>query len=511
MTTENVNVNPEFGKLRKIFFPIQTYELKKALPMSIIFFFVIFNYYCVRNVKDALVVTAPNSGAEVISFLKGYCVTPAALLFLICYAKASDMMSNEKLFYATLSPFIVFFGLFAWVIYPNLELLHPSSATIIAWQTAHPAWHWPLAIVGNWSYALFYILAELWGSVIVSLSFWQFANQICKMTEAKRFYAFFGLLGQASLMIAGPIITYFSMPSNLGTNLTDYEVWGITLKWLMTFVFIGGLIIMGLYRWIYTNVLTDKRFYDKPELPGAGKKKSSMSLGQSLKIMVTSPYLALIVALVVCYGITANLIEGLWKSQLKIAYSDTNAYNAFMGQYTFWTGVFSFLIVIVGGNIIRMFSWFTSAVITPLLAFVAGLIFFAFILFRDSLGSVMETFGASPVMMAVMLGATLLVFFKSTKYAMFDWTKEMAYIPLDNEMKVKGKAVVDVVGGRFGKAGGAWTQSLLLLGVGALTGRKISLIEVAPYMAVIFIVACAAWIWAVSSLSKRLEAVTAKK
>ena len=509
MTTENVN--PEFGKLRKIFFPIQAYELKKALPMSIIFFFVIFNYYCVRNVKDALVVTAPNSGAEVLSFLKGYCVAPAAVLFLICYAKASDMMSNEKLFYVTLSPFIFFFGLFAWVIYPNLELLHPSSATILALQAAHPAWHWPLAIAGNWSYALFYILAELWGSVIVSLSFWQFANQICKMTEAKRFYAFFGLLGQASLMVAGPIITYFSVPSNLGTDLSEKQIWGITLKWLMTFVFIGGMVIMFLYRWIYTNVLTDKRFYDKPELPGAGKKKNQLGFVQSLKIIVMSPYLALIVALVLCYGITANLIEGLWKSQLKISYSDTNMYNAFMGQYTFWTGVSSFIVVIVGGNIIRMFSWFTSAVITPLLAFVAGAIFFAFILFRDNLGDALAAIGTNPVTMAVMLGATLLIFFKSTKYAMFDWTKEMAYIPLDNDMKVKGKAVVDVVGGRLGKAGGAWTQSLLLLGAGALTGRRISLLEIAPYMAVIFVIACAAWIWAVRSLSKRLEEVTAKK
>ncbi|MDR0715630.1 MAG: NTP/NDP exchange transporter, partial [Puniceicoccales bacterium] len=157
----------EFRGLRKIFLPIHTYELKKAVPMGLIFFFILFNYTCVRNIKDSLIVTAPNSGAEVLSFLKGYCVMPAAVLFMLIYAKASDILSNEKLFYATLSPFILFFGAFGFLIYPNLDVLHPAASTVASWQAnCSKAFYWPIAIVGNWSYALFFILAELWGSTI---------------------------------------------------------------------------------------------------------------------------------------------------------------------------------------------------------------------------------------------------------------------------------------------------------------------------------------------------------
>lgn len=503
-TTEQ---QPNFGKLRRIFFPIQTYELKKALPMSFIFFLVLFNYTCLRNIKDSLIVTAPNSGAEVLSFLKGYCVMPSAVLFMLIYAKASDILSNEKLFYATLSPFILFFGAFGFIIYPNLDILHPAAETIANWQAnCSKALYWPLAIVGNWSYAIFFVLAELWGSTILSLSFWQFANQICKMSEAKRFYAFFGLIGQLSLLLAGTLGERFSkVPANLSKGV---DPWGVSLHWLMGMVFIAGVVTMLIYRWIYTHVLTDKRFYDKPELPGVSrKKKAKVGFWQSIKIMATSPYLALIASLVICYGISINLVEGLWKGQVKLIYTGTNEFNAFMARYSFYTGIVSLIAMVIGGNILRIFRWFTAAIITPLIMFVAGSTFFAFILFRDSFSGLLESIGSSPVSCAVILGMLIIILTKSTKYVLFDCTKEMAYIPLDEEMKVKGKVIVEVVGGRLGKAGGAWIQSGLMMIIGLFSASAVKLTDIAPYLFGIFLVICALWMFAVKGLSKRIEEV----
>jgi hypothetical protein len=45
-------------------------ELKKILPLGLIFFFVLFSYTILRDTKDVLVVTAPKAGAEIIPFLK---------------------------------------------------------------------------------------------------------------------------------------------------------------------------------------------------------------------------------------------------------------------------------------------------------------------------------------------------------------------------------------------------------------------------------------------------------
>ncbi|MDR1457524.1 MAG: NTP/NDP exchange transporter [Puniceicoccales bacterium] len=504
---------PEFGKMRKFFFPIYGFEVKKALPMGLMFFFILFNYTCLRNIKDAMMITAPNSGAEAISFIKTFLVMPGAVLFTLLYAKGSDTMSNEKLFYVTIGFFIIFFGLFGFVIYPNLNFFHPAVDTVAYWQNHYSqSIRWPLAILGNWTFALFFVMAELWGSATLSLLFWQFANQTCKTSEAKRFYSFFGLLAQFSLLLAGKVADYFS---NISLNAPGgVDPWGISLRWLMGIVVVSGLIIVGIYRWIYKYVLTDKRFYDKPELPGAKKKKAKMGFWQSMKFMVTSPYLGLIAALVICYGIGVNVIEGLWKGQVKISHPNANVFAAFMGRYSFNTGIASMVVMIIGGNILRKFSWFTAAVITPALTLITGSLFFSFIIWRNDFVNILAQIGSNPVAAAVFIGAAILILAKATKYALFDLTKEMAYIPLDDEMKVKGKVVVEVIGGRLGKASGAWLQAglLMIFGLNVFSGgKKVELISLAPYLFGILVTICLLWMLAVQALSKKIAAVTSTK
>ncbi len=75
----------------------------------------------------------------------------------------------------------------------------------------------------------------------------------------------------------------------------------------------------------------------------------------------------------------------------------------------------------------------------------AGVLFFGLVLGSGPLTPWLGTLGLTPLMAAVLVGAAQNVFSKSAKYSLFDPCKEMAYIPLDQETQLKGKAAIDVV------------------------------------------------------------------
>ena len=113
-------------------------------------------------------------------------------------------------------------------------------------------------------------------------------------------------------------------------------------------------------------------------------------------------------------------------------------------------------------GIVRRFGWFTGAILTPIILLITGVLFYTFVIFSEQLDWMTVAMAWTPVFMAVIIGAMQNILSKGTKYSLFDPTKEMSYIPLDQELKVKGKAAVDVIGGRLGKSGGAVVQQILL-------------------------------------------------
>ena len=106
--------------------------------------------------------------------------------------------------------------------------------------------------------------------------------------------------------------------------------------------------------------------------------------------------------------------------------------------------------------------------------------------------------GTTPLMLAVMVGAAQNILSKSAKYSLFDPCKEMAYIPLDQDSKTKGKAAVDVVGNPLGKSGGALIQQFLIFGVGSLAAAT-------PWLAGILGILLFVWYNAVNSLAGQFE------
>lgn len=459
--------------------------------MALLMFLILFNYTLLRNTKDTLVVTAPGSGAEIISFIKILDI-PCAILFFFAYAKLSNILSRSALFYTCLTPFLVFFGIFAFLLYPNKDLLHPSLEIVLALQATYPHLKWFISLYGIWSFALFYIFAEFWGSIVISLLFWQFANEITRTEEAKRFYVFFPLLGNLALVTTGMLGEWGSEASR---TCTEGDPWSIILNYTITAVILAGIGILLIYAWMDRYVLADSFYYEEASKKNK-KNKPKMSLKDSLAYLFSSKYLGFITVLLLSYGIVSNFIDIAWKGQVQAYFSNSHDYFEFMCRFSFWTGLMTIILVFMTKGVVRRFGWFAGAIITPTVLLFGSIVFFSLVIFRESLESYNLLFGVTSLYLAVMVGAIQNIFNKAAKYSLFDPTKEMAYIPLDQELKVKGKAAVDVIGGRLGKSSGGFVQSFLLV----LTAGNLA--TIAPYLLGILLIVIIAWIGAVNSLSK---------
>lgn len=494
----------DFSKLRSIFWPVHNYELKKVIPMALMMFCTLFNYTILRDAKDALIVTAPGSGAEAISFIKVWGTLPFAIVLMTIYSALSSKYSKPQLFYTTLGFFFAFFALFGFVLFPLKNEIHMSLETMASMKEAYPRLTWVIPLIGNWSNSLFYIFSEMWGTIGVSVLFWTFANDITKIAEAKRFYALFGLIGNVGLLFSGELLVQVtSMTDHLGA----VERWDVSMKYIIIALLFMLSVMAYLYNWMQKNVLTDPRLYNPEEISGKPKKKKAkLSFGESLKVVFSSKYIGFIAILVLSYGISINLIEVTWKSQLKLQFPDPSDYTKFMGRFSQITGGLTIVMMIIGANIVRRFGWFVGAILTPTILLITGAAFFAFILAGDYVAGTLAALSMTPVFMAVMIGTYQNALTKGTKYALFDPTKEMAYIPLDDNLKIRGKAAVDGVGGRLGKSGGALIQQVLLVSIIGSTQ-----LTIAPYIAVILAFIILAWMIAVGGLSKEFHRLTGVK
>ncbi len=489
--------NSEFlGKVRNILWPIKRSEVKLFLPLGLMMLCMLFNFGSLRSIKDSLVV--PNIGAEAISFLKLWFVLPSTVIFTIFYAHLSNRFNHSTVFYLIISGFLLFFICFTYVLFPSQEYFHPSEDAINSWVKAYPYAQWFVLIIGKWSYALMYIFCELWSAVIINLLFWQYANHIFDTESAKRFYPFLGLVGNVGLVIAGNVLSSFSDFSGvadaniINIHNIDFQC-QMVLKPIMKTIILSGIIAMMLYYHIDNNILKLMNFTKNN--PSKADTKTSLTLTESIRMLLRSKYIGHIVLLVLCYGLVINILEGPWKNKVRELYPNTVDYLHFMGQFNIWMGTSCIIFMLIGSNVLRKFSWLTSALITPYMLAFTGAVFFSFIIFADNVTFLGDNF--NPIYFAVIIGAIQNILSKSTKYSLFDSTKEMAYIPLSLELRTKGKATVEVIGLKFGKSLGAFIQSAIFIFMPLATFDSVII-----YLSVIFADVIAIWFWNVKALNK---------
>ena len=484
------NSKKNFFKYLDIIWPIRRQEASKFIWTTALMFCILFNQNIIRALKDGIVIT--NIGTETITFLKFWGVLPASFLMATLYVILVNRINGRKVFYIILGSFLVFFAFFAFLIFPNQELVHMSPEYSNELIARYPHFKWFIAICGHWGFSLFYIIAELWPTTMFSLLFWQFVNNITSIDQSKRFYPLFGLFGQTGLYFAGtflgtlPALSVYLKSAFDLTQSTSV----ISVQFSLSLVICFGVLSLLIFRRLSNKIPSQNLTF---------KSKSNtnkLSAMDSLKLLFNSKYIRLITILLFCYGASINLVEGPWKSIAEKIYPNTADYLAFVGGYLKYTGIFVILFTVIGSNVVRYVGWLSAAIATPLMVLITGLSFFVISNFDVATAMMASYFVFSdPLMIALIAGAVQNVLSKSTKYTLFDATKEMAYVPLDPEIKTKGKAAADLIGTKFGKSSSAFLQSMIFSLFPTLTYASLS-----SALMIVFLLLSIVWIWCVREL-----------
>lgn len=488
----------EFGRIRSFLWPVHRSEYRKFLPMLLIYFLICFNYTILRAAKDSLVITAPSSGAEAIPFIKVWAILPMALLMTFVFTRLCNRYKRETVFYLMIGIFLGFFTLFAFVLYPFRDTLHPNLLSDRLQELLPLGFGGLIAIFRNWTFTAFYVMAEMWSTMVMTILFWSFANEVTSIRDARRFYALVLIGANLSCIAAGFASVWIS---EAGAQLIlpfGSDPWGQSISLLCGIVVILGLITCGIFRWI------NQEGYGYAPTTSQEEENPKMGLRSNFAYIAKSKYLVFIAIIVVAYNITINLTEVVWKDQLKQLCPTPNEYNTYMGKVLRAMGVVSTgIALVISGNMIRRLSWTFSALIPPVMLAVTGIGFFSFLFFQNSqiAMDITTIFHSTPLALCVFFGSLQNCLSRASKYTFFDATKEMAFVPLSKESKLKGKAAIDGIGSRLGKSGGALAHQTLLMITGSVALST-------PYVAAILLAVVAAWILAARSLGTQFQTLT---
>lgn len=458
---------PIQSKSKQLCLPPPKNDNIKNLTLASMLFSNLTVYTIVRDTKDVLLVTT--CGAEAIPFMKTWFNFPLSILSILYFSFLNNKGLDTKWVYRlTYLPIALLYSLVGLVLYPNRHLIQPTLP--LDGSFLHPIM---ASIANNWVSAVFYSLASIWGSMVISLLFWMVANQYTDVITAKKIYPLFGFIANFALIFAGVVIHKLSVIYS--------NDWGTNMHLLMSVVFVFCSLSYGLYEFLTSH-------FDPVNAPVIKKSKKKVSLQEGIMNMFKEPFIRNMVFVIASYGSCIALYETCWKRYMYMYFTTPVEYSQFMGTVSYMKGIMTMAMMILSSFILKHMKFSHSLLITPVTLTTIGIFFYASIFLH------------LPLVYVVYSGAVMGICTKALKYSFFDPNKEIAYIPMGEEIKTRGKATIEVISNPLGKSGSSLILQSLILFYGSLA-------DALPMIALYFGMTCIVWIYVANEIGKTHDAV----
>jgi AAA family ATP:ADP antiporter len=408
------------------------------------------NLTILRSARNTLAVVDLDIGARAIPLFEFFGVLPASILMTLILAKLLQKISIQRVFFWTISFFLIFFI--------GFSLTHPYLTELRAVGAVDST---SLYLI----YMLFYIGCELWKPALINILFMGLVNQNMTGDDARRLYAPLMLGGSIGAILAGPIISFctsdLTYASFSNTIHSAGGQWSFALYLLMTAIGVIGLITLVLYKqlWKYFGVQSTGDMnrinrHEKFSFSGFNSYFQNRDL-QLLSWIVIADYIAY------------SLGEVIFLEALKMSYPDPCDYCNYMGMISSWSGILTIVSALfVTPYILQNCRWVVAASVTPICLLVTEGAFFLFLRAEEMSNFLFGWSQAEWIHVVIILGTLQYCICRTAKYTLFDSSKELAYVLIPEKDRMGGKLIIDGVCARIGRGG----ASALNLGLIALCG-----------------------------------------
>lgn len=269
----------------------------------------------------------------------------------------------------------------------------------------HPEW--------TWQYPVFYIWVGILG-VIAPTQVWTLANYLLTTREAKRVFG----------LVAAGAITGWIVSGLLADRLAKIKGLGTESLLLVMGLLLAACAVLVVLLWRERG-----RSLGPDETPHA--EPASKSLRDSLRVIVSSPYLVSISSLIVLASLATCFAGWQFKAIAKAAYPDKNALTAFFGQFNFWAGLVCLVLQLtVTSRFLRRFGLGPALLVVPLTVF----------------SSELGVLALGTLTTAILLKSTDAVL----RYSIDKSSVELLFLPIPAEVKLQAKSAIDTVIWRLG-------------------------------------------------------------
>lgn len=509
-------------------------QTKRMVINTVLFVSILFVYSVLRLNKDTMVY---NVSPELSGLVKTYLVLPLALLSSVIIEYCFKRWGSKQVFYSVLATFSLYMLAYVYVFgpyshkFPIVENGFAFICKILDAVTSFITFKYLYLgaildsilgnIMRNFSVALYYAVAEIYGNIFIGMLFWNLVNNTTKVEDAQKTFTIYTGISSVASILAGwssfsevyPFIKAGAAQTLIKKTATSAvaskELWDASLqsgfnKLAVIFAVIG-----------LTYYLSRRNAEEDPNISFSEekaflKKKKKGKLTDGLNYLFSNKYIRSITIAIVCYSALMCYFEYLYKGiSTNLLGGDKLRFKAVQALGLIFLGL-SGSLTAVGLLFSKNLSWNKMFLVTPINMLITGGLFYLSacgaipVWLVKGLGmekllvnrfwniEVVNTiFAGAPKeysVAVIVLGAVQGFISKLSKYMFFDVSKEKAFLLATYEERTVGKNAMESVVARFGKAAAAISLTTILVPLlRYLTGNysQQSAMLVLPYVGVI--------------------------